>query len=254
MKFKAFDTIMREYEEALDQKIPTGIWPVVRLDGRSFTKLVEKLNLERPFDEIFRDAMITATKDVMGSGFQAIYAYIESDEISILFSKKDHTFNRKIRKWLSALAGEASASFTHAIGSPGAFDARICLFPSMEIIFDYFRWRQSDCRRNSLICYCYWLLRQSGDSGKVAGKKLEHMSLEEKILLLRSYGLNYKEIPNWQRNGIAIKWKEIEKEGYNPKRKEKVIVKRRVLSSDFELPIGDSYQTFVEKLISDYKI
>lgn len=253
MKFQNFDLLMREYEEALDQKIPPRIWPVVRLDGRSFSHLTEKLNFEKPFDIRFRDAMIATTKHVMQCGFQAIYAYVESDEISILFSKHDNTFKRKIRKWLSNLAGEASAAFTHHLQHPGVFDARICPFPDIETILDYFSWRQGDSARNSLNAYCYWTLRHDGKSERQATKILERMPVEEKYVLLRSLGVNHKEIPSWQRYGVAIAWKDVSKEGYNPITKETVTTKRRILEAVIDLPRQQVYQDFVQQFICEKK-
>ena len=252
MKFKEFDATMRAYEEALDQKIPPGIWPVVRLDGRSFTKLTEDLAMDKPFDVRFRDAMIATAKSILESGFRAIYAYVESDEISVLFSAKDPTFNRKMRKWLSSLAGQASATFTHTIGHPGVFDARICPFPNVEIILDYFSWRQSDSRRNSLNSYCYWLMRQDNHNPRQATKKLEKASLEEKIMLLRSYGINHKEIPSWQRNGVAMAWTQVEKEGFNPKKQQTVVVKRNAIETFLELPTEQQYRDFVQNIIGGH--
>ncbi|WP_372368601.1 tRNA(His) guanylyltransferase Thg1 family protein [Candidatus Uabimicrobium sp. HlEnr_7] len=251
MKFQNLDLIMRQYEEALDQHIPPKIWPVVRLDGRSFSTLTQNLELEKPFDIKFRDAMIATTKHVMQAGFQAIYAYVESDEISILFSQNDNTFRRKIRKWLSTLAGEASAAFTHHLGYPGVFDARICPFPDTEIIFDYFRWRQADSARNSLNAYCYWTLRKNGKTERQATSVLEKMPVEQKYILLRSYDINYKEIPKWQRYGIAVVWKNIMREGYNPITKKTVTTKRRSLEAITKLPRQQAYQDFIQQFICE---
>ena len=70
----------------------------------------------RQFDERFRDLMISTTKHLMEhSGFDVIYGYTESDEISLLFSLNVETFGRKIRKYNSVLAGIASAVFTDGL-------------------------------------------------------------------------------------------------------------------------------------------
>ena len=45
----------------------------------------------------------------MECGFRVIYAYTESDEISLLFAPEETTFGKKVRKYNSILAGEASA-------------------------------------------------------------------------------------------------------------------------------------------------
>lgn len=48
----------------------------------------------------------------MNCGFNVIYGYTESDEISLLFHPQENSFSRKFRKFNSVLAGEASAKFS----------------------------------------------------------------------------------------------------------------------------------------------
>src|SRR5688572_14206833 len=85
MKFDVLDKRMRAFEESLDQFVLPGVFIVVRLDGRGFTRLTkELLPLERPFDERFRDAMISTVTHLMDNGFKVRYGYTQSDEISLL--------------------------------------------------------------------------------------------------------------------------------------------------------------------------
>jgi tRNA(His) 5'-end guanylyltransferase len=66
MKFSELDTKMRIFETAHDHHVLPGINLVVRLDGRSFTKLTKKtLKLERPFDPYFKDVMTSVAKHLM---------------------------------------------------------------------------------------------------------------------------------------------------------------------------------------------
>ena len=99
MRFDDFDKEMRVYEESLDQYILPDMYIVARLDGRSFTKLTKDVcRFEAPFDERFRDLMINTTKSLMDCGFRIIYAFTESDEISLLFDVSEDAFGRKVRK------------------------------------------------------------------------------------------------------------------------------------------------------------
>ena len=116
---------------------------------------------------------------------------------------------------------------------------------------DYFRWRQADSMRNSINAYCYWTLRKHGKNERQATKALEKIPLEEKYLLLRSHGINYKEIPSWQRYGVAVMWKTVEKEGFNPITKEAVVTKRRLLAEELNLPKQEDYQKFIENFICE---
>lgn len=250
MRFAEMDRLMRAYEEALDQSIPPRIWIVVRLDGRSFSNFTQRVQLEKPFDLKLRDAMIETTKRLMECGFRSIYGYIESDEISILFDREDDTFKRKTRKWISILAGEASAAFTHTFQHPAIFDARICPLPDLDTCLDYFRWRQTDSSRNSIGAYGYWTLRKQGKSRSQATKVLHGLNLEEKILFLRQNGINHKEIPLWQRFGVGLSWQETEKIGFNPVTQKKTVTQRRQLTPHLDLPVGDSYANFIQKIIA----
>lgn len=157
MKFNELDKKMRAFELSMDQVVTPDVYIIARLDGRGFTRLTkETLKLDRPFDLRFRDAMIETARHLMNCGFNMSYGYTESDEISLLLQKDEGSFGRKTRKLISILAGEASASFSMAMGSKGVFDCRIAPLPNENRVIDYFRWRAEDANRNALNAYCYW--------------------------------------------------------------------------------------------------
>ena len=98
MKFSELDNRLRVYETAHDFCVPPNIYMVARIDGRSFTRLTkEKQNFDRPFDIKFRDLMVETVKHLMDCGFQVIYGFTESDEISLLFDLNTTVFSRKTR-------------------------------------------------------------------------------------------------------------------------------------------------------------
>lgn len=126
MKFEQLDRRMRVYETAHDHCVLPKMHIVARIDGRSFSHLTrEGQPFDAPYDERFRDCMVSTLQHVMGSGFSTLYGYTQSDEMSVLFRREDTTFGRKLRKLLSVLAGEASAHFSLALGAHGAFDCRV---------------------------------------------------------------------------------------------------------------------------------
>jgi len=251
MKFTQLDTKMRVYETAHDYCVPPGIWMVARLDGRSFTRLTKDLmECERPFDLRFRDVMTETTKYLMSEvGFQMLYGYTESDEISILISPTDQTFGRKLRKLNSILAGEASAQFSRRIDHPAVFDCRVSCLPNRQLVVDYFRWRQADAERNSLNSWCYWKLRGQDHSAQAATNRLSGMSVAEKNELLHRRGINYNDLPCWQRRGCGVVWQPVIKKTINQHTKEEVHVVRRRLAVDSSLPRGDEYQQYLEKML-----
>jgi tRNA(His) 5'-end guanylyltransferase len=86
MKFDELDERMRVFETAHDLCVLPGLHMVARLDGRSFTRLTKEVHkFEAPFDARFRDMMLATAEHLMaGCGFNIIYGYTQSDEISLL--------------------------------------------------------------------------------------------------------------------------------------------------------------------------
>ena len=252
MNFDELDRKMRVYEQSLDQVILPGVFIAARLDGRSFTRLTKEIcEFDVPFDERFRDHMITTVKRLMDCGFRTVYGYTESDEISILFHLDEETFARKVRKFNSILAGEASAAFTHVLGKSAAFDCRMIPLPTLELVQDYFLWRQEDAHRNSLNSHCYWLLCREGLSSSEATSELEGKSVSFKNELLFSRGINFDKLPSWQKRGVGVYWEEYEKIGINPTTGESEKAKRRRLRADDELPLGEKYAAMIAHLVGE---
>ena len=237
MKFTELDSRMRVFETASDLCVLPGIYMVARIDGRHFHTLTkEGGKFEAPFDEKFRDLMTGTVKHLMkNSGFNFVYGYTESDEISLLFNFESQDFGRKLRKLNSILAGEASAKFSLLYGDIGVFDCRISQLPNKSDVVDYFRWRNEDAFRNALNAWCYWTLRKEGQSKKDASTVIEGLSVSEKNELLFQHGINFNDLPLWQKRGIGFYWESYEKDGGE----------RRRLKIDMELPMGDAYGEFI---------
>ncbi|MCQ2560956.1 MAG: guanylyltransferase, partial [Clostridia bacterium] len=223
---------------------------VARLDGRGFTKLTKEVcKFEAPFDTRFRDMMTETVKQLMNCGFRVVYGFTESDEISLLFHPKECTFGRKVRKYNSVLAGVASAAFSMQLGQPGIFDCRIVPLPTVQRVKDYFLWRQEDAHRNSLNAHCYWMLRRNGASVREATRQLEGQSVSYKNELLFQNGINFADLPNWQKRGIGVYFKNYEKIGINPITNEQKTTVRKELSVEYNLPLGEEYAGFIETLL-----
>ena len=252
MDFDTLDRQMRRFEQSLDRTMLEGIYVVARLDGHGFTRLTKKeWNLEKPFDITFRDAMTATTRHLMDCGFRMIYGYTQSDEISLLFHLKDDTFGRKERKLLSILAAEASVTFSMHTGRAAAFDNRLVPLPTIENVVDYFRWRQEDAHRNSLNSHCYWTLRKEGVSADEAQKRMSGISNSEKNELLFQRGINYNNLPPWQKRGVGIYYRDEQRQGYNPMTQETTVCTRRTLHIDMELPTGQEYSRLISSIIEE---
>ena len=250
MKFDELDQRMRVFESSQDYCVLPGIYMVARMDGRCFTRLTKEIHpFEAPYDPVFRDYMIETVKHLMHCGFRTRYGYTQSDEISILFHRDENTFQRKLRKLDSILAGEASAKFSLLLGDTGTFDCRISQLPTEQLVVDYFRWRNEDAHRNALNAHCYWNLRKEGKSSTEANEFLLNMPVSQKNEFLFQKGINFNELPNWQKRGIGVYWEKYEKNGYNPITCEKVTAIRNRLNVDLELPMKDQYSNFIASLI-----
>jgi tRNA(His) 5'-end guanylyltransferase len=251
MKFDDLDKKMRVFETAADLCVLPGMFMVARLDGRSFTRLTKEVcQFEAPFDERFRDLMVATAESLMTCGFRVLYAFTESDEISLLFDPNEQLFGRKLRKYNSILAGEASAQFSVRLGQPATFDCRISQLPNLELVIDYFRWRNEDAARNALNSWCYWTLRKDGQNEQQATKRLLGLSVIQKNELLFQYGINFNELPSWQKRGVGVYREEYDKPSVNPITKEEVTARRRRIRTDLDLPMKDEYGQFVRSLIS----
>lgn len=251
MKFDELDTRMRVFETAHDHCVLPGIYIVARLDGRSFTRLTKEVHkLEVPFDEGFRDMMLATVEHLMNCGIDIIYGYTQSDEISLLFADDEETFGRKTRKLNSVLAGEASAKLSLLLGDIACFDCRICQLPNITEVVNYFRWRSEDANRNALNAHCYWTLRGDGKSARQATSMMLGLSIADKNELLFQHGINYNDLPSWQKRGTGLYWEDYEKIGYNPKNDETVSTMRRRIKRDLNLPMKDEYSLFINKIIS----
>jgi tRNA(His) guanylyltransferase len=221
-----------------------------RIDGRSFTRLTKEVHsFEAPYDVRVRDMMTATVEHLMQCGFRVIYGYTQSDEISLLFHRDESAFERKLRKYNSILAGEAGAKFSLLLGDLAAFDCRISQLPNENLVVDYFRWRNEDAHRNELNAHCYWLLRKQGQTVDQATKALLKLSVAAKNELLFQNGINFNDLPNWQKRGIGLYWETYEKPGLNPKTNETVVTERRRIRVDYDLPMMEGYGEFIRKLL-----
>ena len=238
-----FEAYMREFEYYHALRLLPDTWTVIRVDGRGFSRLTAS-GFDKPFDPRFHDLMVRTAAALLEE-LHGLYAYTESDEISILFPRDWDLFDRELEKLVSVSAGLASAAFTHAHGSVAHFDSRVWLGPAASHVTDYFKWRMADAARCALNGWAYWTLRQEGQSARKATHALDGLSASAKHELLFARGINFAELPLWQRRGTGLYWETYEKEGYNPVKNETVVTTRRRVVVDRELPLGEEYDALI---------
>jgi tRNA(His) 5'-end guanylyltransferase len=74
---------------------------------------------------------------------------------------------------------------------------------------------------------------------------LHGKSTSELNELLFQRGVDFNNLPLWQRRGTGIYWERIQKEGFNPVAGVTVIADRRRIRIDESLPKGDEYDRFL---------
>lgn len=149
-----------QYEYPARFYLPKKTYTICRIDGKAFHTMTR--GLERPYSVALMDAMdltgMALCEQLQGS----MFAYVQSDEISVLLSdiKDDNTepwFNGNVQKMASVSASIATAAFNdtnfkHAgVGlRPALFDSRVFTIPDPFEVYNYFLWRQKDAIRNSI--------------------------------------------------------------------------------------------------------
>ena len=136
-----------------------------------------------------------------------------------------------------------------SLGKLASFDCRICQLPNTDLVVDYFRWRQEDAHRNALNSHCYWCLRKDGQTATKATEMMEGLSVADKNEMLFKYGINFNDLPLWQKRGVGLYWKEYQKPGKNPLTEETVLAIRKRIYRDLELPMKESYGEFIKSFL-----
>ncbi len=247
MNPQTFERRMRALECFHSLRVLPGAWPVVRVDGRSFSRLTER-RFGKPFDERF-SALMTGAAEALLTELGGLFAYTESDEISVLLPRETTLFDREVEKLVSISAAVAAGVFSIGLGAPVQFDARIWVGASRELVLDYFRWRQADAGRCALNGWAYWTLRREGRLVDEATKALLGASVADKNELLFQRGVNFDDLPAWQKRGTGIYWEAFERAGWNPEAGITTTTRRRRLRIDRELPLGAAYDRLLLQLV-----
>lgn len=202
-----------EYFRSLsDYKLVPNSYVIIMLDGRSFSKMI-KNKYKKPFDEIFIDMMNETAKYLLQNVQGAKFAYVQSDEISILVTDfdtpiTDSLFGYRLCKIQSICAAMAASKFNQLVlqntfkeynlahGTLSIesdefpyddfysmvegqklveFDCKAWAVPDYNTAFCHFLWRQNDCIRNS---------KQQAAQTYISHKDLTGLDADEQIGLL----------------------------------------------------------------------
>lgn len=144
----------KEYEHNYRRILDPAPYAIIRVDGRAFHTYTRGLN--KPFDVALSIDMISTAEALLKEIQGALFAYTQSDEISVLLDltgdKSQPWFGGVIQKMTSISAATATAAFQLARGPAGNphFDSRTFSVPNFSEARNYFVWRQKDWKRNSI--------------------------------------------------------------------------------------------------------
>lgn len=214
------------YRISLTRRTPV----IIRVDGKAFHTFTK--HFEKPYDIIFKKSMWDTACDLCLFIQGAKFAYVQSDEISILLTdyKKltsEAYFDYNLQKMVSVTASHAAIRFyknmennvlaaehkgyhdwlkylretdiaavqDKYLGYDAVFDARAFNIPVSEVV-NYFVWRQQDATKNSIAMLgrCY-----------ASQKELHNLhSKQIRELLSSKYKVNWEDMPAFFKKGVAI--------------------------------------------------
>lgn len=197
------DRMKEQYEDRCRFLLPRRTYTIMRLDGRAFHNYTK--GMERPFDFNFMDKMDGLAMDLCGEVAGSVFAYVQSDEISILLQDfESHGtqpwFGGNIQKMVSVAASFAGAWFNDGefdlgVGR-GTFDCRVFTIPDPVEVANYFVWRQRDCVRNSI---------QMAAQNEFSAKQLHGVSTDQcQEMLFSEKGINWNDFPDGAKRGRLI--------------------------------------------------
>lgn len=198
---------MKGYEAVSKSKLLRRTPVIIRLDGKAFhtwtrqlSKVDKSLDIE-PYSGVMHSLMRKTTRYLMDNIQNAVFAYSQSDEISILLNDwkrltTDQWFDGNIQKITSISASLATASFNQGTDlSTALFDARVFNVPKEEVV-NYFVWRQQDATRNSIN-----MLGQFYFSHKqLHGKNVSQVQ----DMLMESHQQNWNAKDTWKKRGFCV--------------------------------------------------
>lgn len=215
---------MKRYEAMTRYSLPRRTYTIVRVDGRAFHTFTR--GLQRPYDTGFMSVMDTTAIRLCEEIAGAQFAYVQSDEISLLvtdFQSIDTQpwFDGGLQKWASVGASIATAAFNfeiaklyfasaygqEAIGDHpplgkkkplATFDFRAFPLPDFVEVENYFIWRQNDAVRNSLAMLAQYYATHKQLMGKKRADQHD---------IIHAAGDNWAKHPNGFKNGRVVRYK-----------------------------------------------
>lgn len=223
--------------------LPAGVFAAIRVDGKGFSKFTKTANYAVPFCEDFSGIMDYAAQELFKSVTGALFAYVQSDEISVVFSDRlgestEWWFGGKVQKIVSLTSANASVAFarkewerTGSTESTPIFDSRVLLLKDAKDIEEYIRWRRFDAQKNSV---------SMAASSKFSHSQLQGVSSKGRAAMLQ--GTELETLPDRFYNGRIIYRDKVLREGVNQLTGEMTSVRRT------EIKTAPATREFMERV------
>ncbi len=208
--------IKNQYEDRTRYLLPRRTYTIIRMDGKCFHSFTR--NCEKPFDKYLIEAMDSTAKLVCENVQQAKFAYVQSDEISLLLTDFENItteawFDGNIQKIASISASFATGFFNQVIKKMyltnfvpdelAFFDSRTFTIADIEEVKNYFIWRQKDATRNSI---------QMVAQSLYSHRELMNKNCSQLQEMIFNQGQNWNEYPIGLKRGRIIERTTYEKE------------------------------------------
>ena len=219
MKFDSLEDKCLYYRGLTDYRLQGNNDIIVMLDGKNFSTLI-KNNFKKPFDDDFINMMNKTAKFLCNNVQGVKFAYVQSDEISLLITDydtpdTDTPFGGRLCKLQSILAALATSEFNRWFilnKCRGAefpeevienmkmaqFDCKAWTVPNQNDAYAWFLYRQLDCIKNS---------KQQTAQTYLPHKDLLNHSADEQIeMLFNRKGINWNTfIPDYRLGRFVYK-------------------------------------------------
>jgi len=193
---------LKMLEEEQDARFDDTLY--IRIDGRSFSKFTK--HLEYPYDDNLRAVFYNVTKH-LAEEFNAVCAYTQSDEISLVLKKatpdSELPFGGRRAKLTSISAAMATTYFVRYASmfwpelveeQPPMFDARVIPVTDEEALMAI-KWRWQDAKRNAVQMLARHLFSH---------KQCQNKSTKDLIAMLKEDGVSLNDYPMDFEHGVVF--------------------------------------------------
>jgi len=249
---------MKRYEGVSDVILTPKMPLIVRVDGISFHTWTKRNKCVKPFDGNMGECMTAAAQAIVNNMQNAKMAYIQSDEISVLFTDYEKLQTQMTRggrlfkivadaSTLATLGFNRHRSTTHPnnddidVGRVARFDGRAYVVPRHDV-HNYFVWRQQDATRNSIQSLARAHFSHNQCNNKNTSELQDMLMLEKEI--------SWNDLESMWKRGWCVRRQKVEVESKNLKTGETATILRSRWFSDFEMPVLTKDPSYIAQYVN----